>query len=120
MAVNFGIAARLAGVRGPDRGEPERLRCLTQAQQVPRQHVRDPVSIMVDLDHRVGGGDRGVHRAVVGQGGHVGGDDLLRDQRPGGVVQQDVALLNPEGGQRNGGGSGSGQPGPERIWATLS
>ena len=67
------------------------------------EHISDQALAGVDLDHRVGRGDGGVHRLVVGERGHVGGNDLLRDQGTCAVVQQDVALLVAEGRQRRSG-----------------
>src|SRR3712207_7963872 len=47
------------------RGQPERLRGLAAPQQVAGEDVGDGLRRVPDLDHGVGGGDRGVDGPVV-------------------------------------------------------
>ena len=111
------------GVRVAKGGQPERLRSLAATEQRPGQDLDQPVVVRVDLDHGVARADRGDHRAVVGQRGHVRGQDRLGHQRPGRVVDQDVGLLRAQGGQGGGGavvaGAAAGDDLADLVVATV-
>ena len=67
---------------------------------MPWQHVSNAVSLGLHLDHGVCGGDCGIDRLVSLQCLDIGGNDRLRNQWTYGVMEQDIALLIAECGQR--------------------
>ena len=96
-----------------DHRQPEPLRGLAAGQAVPAGNGgHQPVA---DDGDRVGRGDGHPHRPVIGQRRHAVGDGLLADQRPGGVVEQDVALVVAQLGDRAPGGPGPGGPAVDDV-----